>query len=72
MVGPAGSTSEGAFSATSPGAEGEFSPRAVDLPGLLDEDWACAAAAAYPAIRQIAAAQKTAEDRNALNVMRKP
>jgi hypothetical protein len=72
MVGPAGSISEGAFSVASRCEEGECCPPAADWAGLLDEDWARATAAAYPASRQIAAAQNTAEDRKTLDVMKKP
>jgi hypothetical protein len=72
MVGPAGSTSEGAFSRTKSGEEDEVCPPPAELAGLLPEDWARAAAGANPANRQKNAADRTAEDESALNVMKNP
>jgi hypothetical protein len=72
MVGPAGSTSEGAFSRTKSGEEDDVCPPAAELAGLLPEDWALAAAGVRPARRQKTAAGSMAEDGNALNVMKNP
>jgi hypothetical protein len=72
MVGPAGSTSEGAFSRTKSGEEDDVCPPPDALAGLLLEDWARAAAGARLANRQNTAADRTAEDGNALNVMKNP
>jgi hypothetical protein len=72
IVGPAGSTSEGAFSRTKSGEEDEVCPPADELAELLLEDWARAAAAARPAKRQKTAADSTAKSGNTLNVMKNP
>jgi hypothetical protein len=72
MVGPAGSTSEGAFSLVKSGEEDEVCPPPSDLAELLLEDWAWAATGARPARRQKAAVARTAEDENVLNVMKDP
>jgi hypothetical protein len=68
MVGPAGSTSEGAFSRTKSGEEDDVCPPADELL----EDWASAAAGAILAKRQNIAAERTVTDGNALNVMKNP
>jgi hypothetical protein len=71
MVGPAGSTRDGAFSCTSPCAEEEACPfpeGAVELLG----DWAQAAAGGIDASRQRTATDEIAENLVALNVMENP
>jgi hypothetical protein len=70
MVGPAGSTSEGAFSCANACAEEELCPAAGGLAGLLLDDWAQATAEGRPANRQKAVNERTAEDENALSVMK--
>jgi hypothetical protein len=72
MVGPAGSTSEGAFSCTKACGEDELCPAPGDLEELLLEDWAQATVDGRTAHRQKTANKKAAEDRNALNVMKNP
>jgi hypothetical protein len=72
MVGPAGSTSEGAFSRTNSDVEDEVCPSLEELAELLLEDWPGAAAGAKHAKRQKTAAGRTAEDENARNVMKNP
>jgi hypothetical protein len=72
MVGPAGSTSEGAFSRTKSGEEDEVCPPPACLAELLLEDWVRAATGARPANRQKAAVARTAEDENVLSVMKNP
>jgi hypothetical protein len=72
MVGPAGSTSEGAFSRTNSGEEDEVCPPPGELAELLLEDWANAVAGVRPAKRQKTAADRTAKDGKALNVMKNP
>jgi hypothetical protein len=71
MVGPAGSTSEGAFSRTNSGEDDEVCPPPDGLAVLL-EDWAYAASGEYPAKRQKTAANRTAKYGNVLNVMKNP
>jgi hypothetical protein len=71
MVGPAGSTNEGAFSRTNSGEEDEVCSPLDGLAELL-EDWANAVAGEKPAKRQKTAADRTAKDGNALNVMKNP
>ena len=71
MVGPAGSIREGAFSCANPCEEDVFCPSPEDLDELL-ELWARATNGARAANRQENATKKTAEDRNALNVMKNP
>jgi hypothetical protein len=68
MVGPAGSTSEGAFSRTKSGEEDEVCPSFDELAELL-EDWANAVAGDRPAIRIKTAAGKTAKSGDDLSVM---
>jgi len=68
MVGPAGSTSEGAFSRTKSDDEDEVCSPLGEL-AELPEDWANAAAGERPAKRQKTATGRTAKDGNALNVM---
>jgi hypothetical protein len=62
MVGPAGSTSEGAFSCTNPCAEDELWPFSEGVAELLLELWERAMAGERPAGRQRKASDKTAED----------
>jgi hypothetical protein len=71
MVGPAGSTSEGAFSRTKSGKEEDVCPP-PDEPGELLEDWARAEAGAIPAKRQRTATGRTAKNEYGLNVMKNP
>jgi hypothetical protein len=61
MVGPAGSTSEGAFSRTKSGEEEDVCPPPDEPDELLLEDWASAEAGAMPAKRQRTAAGRTAK-----------
>jgi len=68
MVGPAGSTSEGAFSCATTCEEDEF---CALLEPLLD-DCARAASGGRPANRKSAAAERRTEDRIALNVIENP
>jgi hypothetical protein len=72
MVGPAGSTSEGAFSRTNSDVEDEVCPPLDELEELLPEDWASAAAGARPAKRQKTATDRTAKSGNGLNFMKNP
>jgi hypothetical protein len=72
MVGPAGSTSEGAFSRAYAGEEEEFCPGPEELEELALEDWARAEGKGRAANRQRRAAERTAEDGDDLNVMENP
>jgi hypothetical protein len=72
MVGPAGSTSEGAFSRTNSDVEDEDCPSLDELGEVLPEDWASTVAGVRPVKRQKTAADRTAKDGNALNVMKNP
>jgi hypothetical protein len=69
MVGPAGSTSEGAFSRTKSGEEEDDCPPPDEL---LLEDWASAEAGAMPAKRQKTAIGRRAKTEYGLNVMKNP
>jgi hypothetical protein len=71
IVGPAGSTSDGAFSRTKSAEEDEVCPPPDGLAELL-EDWVIAVAGKRPAKRQKTAADRTAKDGNVLNVMKNP
>jgi hypothetical protein len=71
IVGPAGSTREGAFSRTKSAEEDEFCPSPDWLAELL-ECWANAVAGERPAKRQKTAADRTVKDGNNLNVMKNP
>jgi hypothetical protein len=71
MVGPAGSTREGAFSRTNSGEEDDVCPL-DDSDELLLEDWASAEAGARPAKRQNTATGRTAKTEYGLNVMKNP
>jgi len=68
MVGPAGSTSEGAFSCTKSGDEDDVCSPLGEL-AELPVGWANAAAGEKQAKRQKTATDRTAKDGNALNVM---
>jgi hypothetical protein len=72
MVGPAGSTSKGAFSCTNPSEEDEprLSPDCLSESLLVD--WARDEKGGRTTNRQSKAAERMAEDRNALNVMKHP
>ena len=71
MVGPAGSIREGAFSCANTIEEVELCSPPEDVAELL-ELWACATEVARAANRQENATERTAEDRNAMNVMNNP
>jgi hypothetical protein len=71
IVGPAGSTSEGAFSRTKSGEDDEVCSLPDVLAELL-EDWASAVAGEKPAKRQKTAADRTAKNGNGLDVMKNP
>jgi hypothetical protein len=72
MVGPAGSTSEGAFSRTKSGEEDDVCPTADELDELLLGDWASAEAGAMPAKRKRTATGKRAKTEYGLIVMNNP
>jgi hypothetical protein len=72
MVGPAGSTSEGAFSRAYAGEVEEFCAVPKELEELAPEDWARAEGKGRPASRQRRATERTAEDGDDLNVMESP
>jgi hypothetical protein len=71
IVGPAGSTSEGAFSRTKSGEDDEVCSLPDGLAELLG-DWACAMAGEKPAKRQKTAADRTVKNGNGLDVMKNP
>jgi hypothetical protein len=72
MVGPAGSTSDGAFSRANACEEEELCPAPEELDELAPEDWARAEVERRPANMQETAIERTAEDGYALNVMKNP
>jgi hypothetical protein len=72
MVGPAGSTSEGAFSRTKSGEEEDVCPTPDEPDELLLEDWASAETGAMPVIRQKTATGRRAKTEYGLNVMKNP
>ena len=72
MVGPAGSTSEGAFSLAKADVVAEFCPAAEELEELVPEDWARAEGKGKLASRQKTAGRRRTEDLDALSVMENP
>jgi hypothetical protein len=72
MVGPAGSTSEGAFSLAKACEGEEFCPAAEELEELAPEDWARAAGKGRPANKQKTARRRRTEYLDALSVMENP
>lgn len=65
MVGPAGSTSEGAFSCCAGPVEDELDEPCC-LDELLSDDWACAGAGQEPANRTKTAETENRNDRNGI------